>query len=336
MLLVTLELRPIDVALVMALEENLAVVEGAAMAVGLPGATVDDLGAMFGFTVGVGAGVKRVLQHRNDIAVSDRRPLERNHLLAVRRPREMNAFGPQGEVDLPRAAKLTEPVENQPCGFLDPDVGIKTQPDLAMPDVADRDRDPELSPPRLGTGGVEHARTQNAKLELTNAALHAEQEPIVRATRVVDAVEIYDAGLHQAAKLEEVMPVAPVPREAGGVETQNGPDVAGAKPSNELLEPRPSDRAAGRATKVVVDNLNVAKSSASSLVDKLVLTPLTLEVDLNLGLGGLTDIDDSLPLEDGRGEELTVHYRCPPRTRPLPLPSAGGPTERPSRSVLTG
>jgi len=320
----------------MALEENLAVVERAAMAVGLSGATVDDLGTMLAFTVGVGAGVKRVLQHGNDIAVSDRRPLKRNHLLAVRRPREVNAFGPKGEVDLPCATELTEPTENQPCGFLNPDIWIKTQPDLAMPDIADGDRDPELSAPRLGAGGVEHARPQDAELELTDAPLHAEQKPVVRATGVIHAVEIDNAGLNEAAKLEEMMPVASVPREAGGVKTQNRPDIAGAEPSNQLLKPRPGDCSAGRASKVVVDDFNVAKSSASRLVDELVLTPLTLEVNLYLGLGGLTNIDDSLPLEDRRGEELTVHYRRPPRTRPLPLPSAGESTGRPQRSVLTG
>ena len=48
---------------------------------------------------------------------------------------------------------------------------------------------------------------------LWHAALHAEQEAIVRPARIIDAVEVDDAGLHQSAQLEQMVPVAAVPRE---------------------------------------------------------------------------------------------------------------------------
>jgi hypothetical protein len=62
LLLVTLELRPVDVAFVMILQKNLALGERAIVSVCLAGSTFDDLRAVLAFTVGVSASVKGVLQ----------------------------------------------------------------------------------------------------------------------------------------------------------------------------------------------------------------------------------------------------------------------------------
>jgi len=60
--LVALELGPVDVTFVMTLQEDLAVLKGAMMAVGLAGSTVDDLGAVLALTVGISARVEGVLE----------------------------------------------------------------------------------------------------------------------------------------------------------------------------------------------------------------------------------------------------------------------------------
>ena len=119
------------------------------MTVGLPGAAIDNRGAVLALTVGVGAGIERVLEHRNDVAVTDQHPLERGHLLAVRGARKVDALGPERQMRLPSAAKLAKATEDQPDCFLYPDVGVETQPDLTMPNVAYRNRNPQLAPPRL-------------------------------------------------------------------------------------------------------------------------------------------------------------------------------------------
>ncbi len=93
LLLVTLELSPVDVTFMMTLQKNFALGEGAIVAVRLASSTIDNLGAVFAFTIGVSTGVEGVLQHRNDIAVSDRHPFERDHPLAIRRARKMDAVG---------------------------------------------------------------------------------------------------------------------------------------------------------------------------------------------------------------------------------------------------
>jgi hypothetical protein len=79
------------------------------------------------------------------------------------------------------------------------------------------------------------------------------------------------------------MPIATVPGEPRGVEAHNRANLAGAQPSNELLKSGPGNRTARRATEVIVDHFDVAKSMAASLINKLVLTPLALAMDLHLG-----------------------------------------------------
>ena len=111
----------------------------------------------------------------------------------------MDLLGAQRQQDLSRAAQLAESGEDKPDRFLSPQVGIEAETDLAMPDVADRRADAQFAAPGFGTGGVEHAGAQHAKLELADAALHPEQEPIVRPAGIVDAVEVDHARLDQAA-----------------------------------------------------------------------------------------------------------------------------------------
>jgi hypothetical protein len=82
-LLVPLELLPVDIALVMILQQDLAVPKRTIVPVGLARPAINDLGSIDAFAVGVGAGIERVLQHRNDIAVSDWHPIECRHPLAV-------------------------------------------------------------------------------------------------------------------------------------------------------------------------------------------------------------------------------------------------------------
>ncbi len=53
------------------------------MAVGFARSAVNDLGSVEAFAVGVGASIEWILEHRDDIAVSDLGPLERRHPLAV-------------------------------------------------------------------------------------------------------------------------------------------------------------------------------------------------------------------------------------------------------------
>src|ERR1700687_5791227 len=99
-----------------------------------------------------------------------------------------------------------------------------------MPDIADRHTDAQFAAPRLGAGGIEHAGSPHVEVELTNAARHAERQPIVGVTWIVYAVQINHARLDQSAQFEQMMPVVPITREPGGVETHDRSYLACAQP----------------------------------------------------------------------------------------------------------
>ncbi len=83
LLLVPLELLPVNVTIVMILQQYLTVLKGTMVAVGLACPAINNLGSVDAFAVGVDTGIEGVGQQRNDIAVSDRCPIEGRHPLAV-------------------------------------------------------------------------------------------------------------------------------------------------------------------------------------------------------------------------------------------------------------
>ena len=68
---------------------------------------------------------------------------------------------------------------------------------------------------------MQHARAQDTKFEFADAALHSQKQSVIRPTRIVDAIEVDDAGVDDAAQLEQMMPVPAVAGEAGRVESVN-------------------------------------------------------------------------------------------------------------------
>lgn len=67
---------------------------------------------------------------------------------------------------------------------------LEAEPHVAMPDIADRHTDPQLASSGLGPGRVHHPCPDDTQFELADAALHAQQKPIVRTTRIIDAIEV--------------------------------------------------------------------------------------------------------------------------------------------------
>jgi hypothetical protein len=199
LLLVPLELVPVDVAFVVTLQQDLTVPKRAMMAVGLARPAGNDLGSVDTFAVSVNAGMERVLQHRNDIAVSNWRPIERCHPLAVGRAREMQLLDLERQMHLAGAAEFAKAPEDLARDFLNPEIRIEAETNVSMPYVADWHGDPEFAPSRLGPGCVEHPRSQNAEFELTDTALHTQKQAIVRTTGIVDAIKVDDTGIDETA-----------------------------------------------------------------------------------------------------------------------------------------
>jgi hypothetical protein len=60
---VPFELRPVDIAVVVILQQNLPLLKRLAVPVNLASPSVDDLGALLAFAIGSGARVEWVLEH---------------------------------------------------------------------------------------------------------------------------------------------------------------------------------------------------------------------------------------------------------------------------------
>ena len=129
MSLVPLELGPVDVALMVILEQNVPLIERPAMTVGLAGTAVDDIGPLLAFIVGVHPCVEGVLEHGDHVAVADRRPVEGDLLAGLGRPGKVDTLGGHGHQNPTRAAQLAEASEDGTDGLLDPQVGIEAEAD---------------------------------------------------------------------------------------------------------------------------------------------------------------------------------------------------------------
>src|SRR3954447_935234 len=133
--LVPIKLPPIDVTLVVILEQDLPFFKPSAVAVALARAAIDDLGPLLAFAVGVCPSVEGVLQNRDDVAVADRRPIESAQLLAFRRSGKVDLIGRHREMHAASAAELTKSLEDLTDGFLDAQIRIEDTDKKTMPVV---------------------------------------------------------------------------------------------------------------------------------------------------------------------------------------------------------
>src|SRR3954453_5136354 len=168
-LLITFELAPLDEAFVVFFDDNLPLVKRLAMLIGRTCTPLDQRRALLAFAVGIGAGVERIFQDRDDAAITNRRPFEAHQLLAIGGARKVHLFSGQRQQYLACATVLTEAREDYTDCFLHPQVRIETQTEPAMPGVADRHADTQFTALRLAVFGIEHARTDHRELELADA-----------------------------------------------------------------------------------------------------------------------------------------------------------------------
>ena len=317
-LLVLFKLVPRDVGLVVIPHERGPRFHRAP-AGGLAHGALDDHRVGLRLAIGVRARIEGILQSRDDGAIHGRAPPHGGRVLAVQRARDGQGLAAHVQQDLPGAAQAIEQPEDGAQRLLDPPVGIEHQAQVGRPDVTDRDGHPQLASTRLSLGGLEHALAQQRELELAHRALEPQQQAVVRHPGIVGAVGVDDVRAHQPAELEEMMPVAPVAREARSFEAEHRADQPFADLPDETPKARALHRATGRPPQVVVDDHDVLKAVPAGHVHQLVLAALTLAIVLNLPARRLPHIDDGAAAEHGRREVTGRHRRSPASAARLPV-----------------
>ena len=147
----------------------------------------------------------------------------------------------------------------------------------------------QIAPGGLELEGLDGSLAQQRQLHLRHRALHAQQQPVVDAARVIDAVFVDDDAAHQRAELQQRVPVAAVARQARGLDGDHGADLAAADRRQQPLEARASDATGGHA-EVIVDHHDLGPAEHARPIGQGVLASTTLVVVAQLIGGGLPHV----------------------------------------------
>ena len=115
-------------------------------------------------------------------------------------------------------------------------IRIEAEAEIAT-DISDRHADAQLATPCLGPSGIQHPGAQNAELELADAALHAQEQTVIQAPRIVDPLEVNHARFDEPAQFEQVMPAASIAREPRGIQAQHAPTCPAHKEATSRSKP---------------------------------------------------------------------------------------------------
>jgi len=199
-------------------------------------------------------------------------------------------------MDLPRTLHLGELAKDQGERFAHAKVRILLDPIGLAAHVANGDRGEELAASRLLFERLMGALTQDGQLHLAHGAFHAEQEPVVGKTGIIDAVLIGDQRPDQAAELQQRVPVASIAGQARRLDRHHRAYPALADRRQKLFEAGAAD-ARPRTTEIVINNADVGPAKLSGPLHQPILAPTALDVVDHLIDRRLADVDDRLPVE---------------------------------------
>ena len=179
------------------------------------------------------------------------------------------------------------------------------------------------------------------QLGLTHDPRQAEQQPVVIGTRVVETLAIGEDHAKQRAQFEELVPIAVVARQSGGIEAE--PEAGGAEPdlSDQPLETVPLGTLRPRLAEILVDDMDTLArpAEADGTVDEAILQRGAFLVLANLGDRGLAHIDVGELGAMRRAHPLVSAVRGAqhggsPSPRCFPAPSAAAGRREGGRSAF--
>ena len=212
---------------------------------------------------------------------------------------------------LPHAAKFGHLVEHQNDRLLNTPVGILLQPVAGLHE-ADRRADDKFAASGLLVAGRQRPLSQEIEFILVEAPLEAEQQPVVALARRVHRLLVNQHGVDDATHLDQLLPVPAVAGEARHFPRRDRADLAEANLGDHALEAGAGDATRRRATKVVVDNIDLPPAERSQAIPHGVLQRTALAIVQDLVGRGLPDIEDRLALEVVRPDLVRCHGAPPP------------------------
>ena len=137
------------------------------------------------------------------------------------------------------------------------------------------------------------------QLGFAHRSFEAEQEPVVEARWIVDAILVEDQRVGERADLQQAMPVGVVPCQARDLQPHDDARVAHAHLGDQPLKAFPPGCRRARLALIVVDddNLLVAPAECDGATAQRVLAFRALDVLEDLPHGGLPNVQVGAPFE---------------------------------------
>jgi hypothetical protein len=135
------------------------------------------------------------------------------------------------------------------------------------------------------------------QLGLAHDPFHAQHEAVVEQPRVIHAVGVGDQRVARPGQIQQPIPGAVVAGQPGDLQRDDDPDLAQRHVGDQRLKPCPLSQYRARHAQVGVDDpdLPARPAQRQGAFDQVVLPCSGLGVALQLGQGGLADIDRRHP-----------------------------------------
>ena len=127
-------------------------------------------------------------------------------------------------------------------GFADGGVGVEDDVPGGVVGQPDGQRGDQLAAAGLGHDAAAQPGPDEMQLSLGHLPFHAEQQPVVEAAGVIEAVFVADQRAGHAAQFQELVPVGGVAGQPGAFQAQHDPGPAQGHLGDQLLEALPGRR----------------------------------------------------------------------------------------------
>src|SRR5438105_9900182 len=176
--------------------------------------------------------------------------------------REHQALLPEEADCLDSTSGPLEGLEDQAYGVLHLCVRIEADRSVSPIDQTDRRAHLELATPGLVELTTTHPRFEDVQLGLAHCAFEAEQEAIIEASRIVDAVFVEDERRRQRAQLDEAVPVGRVACETRDLQAHDDAGFAKRHLAHKLLEAVARRRTRSRLAEIAIDDMDAVDRPA--------------------------------------------------------------------------
>jgi hypothetical protein len=180
-------------------------------------------------------------------------------------------------------------------GALDGGVGVEDDVPGGVVDQAGRQRHDQLAAAGLGQLPAALPGLDEMELAFGHGPFEAQQESVVKAARVVEAVFVADQRAGHGAQLEQLMPVGGVAGQPGAFQAEHDPGPAQRHLGDQLLEAFPAGGAGAGVALVDVDHGDLAgvPAEADRLAAQVILADRRFGVVDDLLEAGLADVEQS-------------------------------------------